>query len=421
MANGHGRNIQKWSPQTVVGRTTAAGFPSAAAGPGTVRRVSWGALPVGVVVVDGVSVSGVLPEELREYPVVDAPLRRRLFDRYHFRSDHPVTVATFSMPEAARRYAEEIRTLDHRIRAGEPLRASVAGERRAWGLETHHTAGYTSSRLTEPTRLVKDVHNSFTVNTARRSPIPSLLGSGPSTDISLAQVVSELLSGRNLFPCDVPLVLHVALDVSFSMKDRDRIRHGIAVVNRLAAQVPAVMPGTELRVYLFSDELRTVRAPLEEIPLRSEGTKQAPVIQQVVRTADAAKHNMLVVISDGEPQDLPQTFRAAETLAAAQVDYLQILLHTDDDLRQQVVGNRGEFEVKDDTVAATDIPAERIITLDSEALKKQVDARFDSFTRIAEIANGNQVVLTEFSALGLVTVELYDRYVGLLSLPEARG
>ncbi|TVQ23538.1 MAG: VWA domain-containing protein [Spirochaetaceae bacterium] len=406
MSHQFGRNISYWSPQ----------FLGSEAPQGNLRHVSWASLPLGVVVVDGVSINRTFPEELRDFPVVDAPLRRRLFERYHFRSDHPVTVATFHSLEAAHRLAEEIRSLDRRLRAGEPLRNDVTVERRFWSLNEKKEAGYESPRLTESTRLVKDVYNSFTVNTALPGPIPSLLGTGPSTDISLAQVVSGLLSGRPLLPKDVPLALHVALDVSFSMKDRDRIRHGIAVVNRLAAQIPAVMPGTQVRAYLFSDELCEVNAPVERIPVRSEGTKQAPVFHRVIRVADATKHNMLIVISDGEPQDLPETLRAAEKLKAAKLDYLQILLHTDDDLRHQIVGALGEFEVKDDTVTASDVPADRIITLDSDALKNVVDARFDNFTRIAETAGGNQVVMIEFSALGLVTVELYDRYVGLLSV-----
>ena len=403
MSDQFGRNIHAWSPPRI---------PADAA----LRLISWSALPLGAVIIDGVRIDGVMPEELRAYPVVDASLRRRLFERYHFRSDHPVTIAGFSSPDAACERAVEIRSLAERIRAGAPLRADVAVERRFWDLGTGDTPGFESPRLTESSRLVKDVYNSFTVSTSRPGPIPTLLGDGPASDISFAQIVSGLLSGRRLFPLDLPLVLHCALDVSFSMKDRDRIRHGIAVVNRLAAQVPAVMPGTQVRAYAFSDDTRELRTPVETIPLRSEGTKQAPVMQRVIRNADPATRNLLVLVSDGEPQDLPATLRTAEKLKTAGVDYLQILLHTDDDLRHQVVGARGEFEIRDDTVSESDVPAERIIALDSDALKKRVDARFDDFTRVAETAGGSQVVLTEFTALGLVTVELYDRYVGLLSL-----
>ncbi len=406
MSNQFGRKISNWSPQ----------FLGSAAPRATLRHISWSSLPIGVVIVDGVRINGMFPDELRDFPVVDAPLRRFLFERLHFRSDHPVTIATFHSLEAAHHHAEEIRSLDRRIRAGEPLRQDVAVERRFWSLDTNHEAGYASSRLTESSRLVKDVYNSFTVSTSRPGPIPTLLGDGPASDISFAQIVSGLLSGRRLFPLDVPLVLHCALDVSFSMKDRDRIRHGIAVVNRLAAQVPAVMPGTQVRAYAFSDDTRELRTPVETIPLRSEGTKQAPVMQRVIRNADPATRNLLVLVSDGEPQDLPATLRTAEKLKTAGVDYLQILLHTDDDLRHQVVGARGEFAIRDDTVSESDVPVERIIALDSDALKKRVDARFDDFTRVAETAGGSQVVLTEFTVLGLVTVELYDRYVGLLSL-----
>lgn len=410
------RNIRSWMPPSAGQNGNPGGGRSTIAGAGDVRRISWAALPVGVVIIDGVRINGALPEELRAYPVVDASLRRRLFERYHFRGDHPVTVAAFYSPDSAYRHAETIRALDERIRAGAPLRTEVAAERQFWGLHSDRAAGFESPHLTESSRLVKDVYNSFTVSTARPGPVPSLLNTGPSTDISLAGIVSGLVSGRRYFPEDVPLVLHCALDVSFSMKDRDRIRHGIAVVNRLAAQIPAVMPGTRVRAYLFSDETREVSLPVEKIPVSCEGTQQARVLQRVLRNADSSKRNMLVVVSDGEPQDLPETLQAAEKLKADRLDYLQILLHTDDDLRHEVVSARGEFEVKDNTISESDLPADRILTLDADALKARLDTRFENFTRVAEIAGGNQVVLTEFTALGLVTVELYDRYVGLLSL-----
>ena len=52
--------------------------------------------------------------------------------------------------------------------------------------------------------------------------------------------------------------------------------------------------------------------------------------------------------------------------------------------------------------------------LTEEQIQQKTEGRFNTFIRIAKVAGGNQVVLTEFSALGLVTVELYDRYMGLL-------
>jgi hypothetical protein len=199
------------------------------------------------------------------------------------------------------------------------------------------------------------------------------------------------------------------------MKSRGRIPHGLNAVNQLVRQIPAVMPSTRFIGYHFSDSARRVRIPTERTPVRSGGTNFGEAIRTVLAGAERERRNACIVITDGEPSDGTEALRYARKLRERSIDYTQILLHTDEDLRREVTTTPGEFNVRDNIVAEEDVADDRIVTLTGTELDRRRERRFDTFTRIAEVAGGNQVILTEFSALGLVSVELYDRYVGVLS------
>lgn len=409
------RSIRSWNPSGVGGAGAAPGS-AAYPGIGDVRRVSWGGLPLGAIILDGPTVAGSLPAELRGFPVIDRMLREELYRKYHFRPDHPVTIASAVDRLAAQRFADDVEKLDRRLRAAQPLTRETMETYARFNLDPSHETALESPRLTESDRLVKDHYNSFAVSVGREGPIPTLVRSPFAQDVSTAGVIAGLLTGRAVLPRDEALTLHLALDVSFSMERRDRIPQGLAAFNRIARQIPAAMPGTRIVGYMFSRTARVVTLPADRAVLRAEDTRQAELFTTVLRRRDPDRRNMLVVITDGEPSDLAETLRLAEKLRGAMFDYTQILLHTDEDLRHEVQHVGGEFEVRDNLVMEENVPDDRIVTLSEEALQERREGRFADFTRIAELAGGNQVVLTEFAVLGLVTVEVYDRYVGLLSL-----
>lgn len=417
--------IRSWKPPNAgdqsrgndSGGSEETGTPgSAYPGINGVRRVSWGGLPLGAIILDGPNVAGSLPPELREFPVVDRMLRDELYRKYHFRPDHPVTIASAVDRLAAQRFAQDVTDMDRRLREAEPLSREMMEQYARFDLTPEEGRAGESPRLTQSDRLVKDQYNSFAVPVGREGPIPTLIRSPFVQNVSTAGVIAGLITGRSLLPNDEPLTLHLALDVSFSMKRRDRIPQGLAAFNRLARQIPAVMPGTRVVGYMFSRSTRQVALPADRIPVNPEDTRQADLFSTVLRRRDRDRRNKLIVITDGEPSDLAETLRRAELLRREKFDYTQILLHTDEDLRREVENAPGEFEIRDNMIVDEIVPEDRIITLSEETLQKRREGRFSDFTRIAEIAGGNQVVLTEFDALGLVTVEIYDRYVGLLSL-----
>jgi hypothetical protein len=370
-------------------------------------------------VLDGPRVSGSLPEELRDFPVIDRRLRDQLFRKYYFRAAHPVTVGFATQPGAGARLAREVGEMDRRLRAGKELAGDIARDYRRFAIDPSSDRAFEAEQLTEPSCLVKDVFNSFVARlgaeTARPSFIDPYLG-GEATDIGLGSIVSDLIAGRRRLPIDEEISIHIAFDVSYSMKSRARIPHGLVAMNRLSRRLPLVMPATRVRGYHFSSISRRVDLPTERVSVPAEGTKQALAFRTVLGAMEPGRRNVLILITDGEPEDLAESLRAAEKARAAELDYTQILLHTDSDLAHEVHARPGEFAVRDRMIADDRISEDRIIKLSAEAVQDRREKRFRDFTRIAETAGGNQVVLTEFAALGLVGVELYDRYVGLLSL-----
>jgi hypothetical protein len=400
------------------GAREAVGNDGRTAFPGIehVRRVSWAGLPLGSVILQAPTVGGFLPPELRDFPTVDRALRSDLQRRYHFLPNHPLTIATVRDPRAAERFAAEVQELDRRLRGARDVSSELQREYRRFGIDPGEMPGFMQPTLTESTRLVKDQYNSFSVNTALEGPIPTLLRSSAATDVSIGHIVSDLLAGRLRIPKDEPVTVHIVVDVSYSMKNRGRLDHAFAAANSLATQIGRVMRNTKIKGYQFSDTVRRVDLPTTRVAPACAGTRQAGAVRTLLRHRDEGRYNTVILMTDGEPEDYIETLRGVPALRDAGVDYTQILLHTDEDLRHEVTSEPGEFVVKDKMIADGDVDAERIRTLSDEEVEQRREGRFGQFTRIAEEAGGNQVVLTEFLALGLVTVELYDRYVGLLSL-----
>jgi len=430
------RRIHPWRPERIErdgasgradggstsppGSGAFAGADGRTAFPGIeqVRRVSWAGLPLGSVILQAPTVGGSLPPELRDFPTVDRALRADLQRRYHFLANHPLTIATVRDPAAAERFAAEVHELDRRLRGARDLGAGMEREYRRFGIDPEEMPGFMNATLTESSRLVKDQYNSFSVNIGLEGPIPTILQSSAATDVSIGHVISDLLGGRLRIPKDEPVTLHVVVDVSYSMKDRGRLDHAMAAANSLATQLAGVMRNTRVKGYQFSDTVRRVDLPSTRIAPASAGTRQSAAVRALLRHRDEGRHNSVLLITDGEPEDYAETLRMVPALREAGIDYTQVLLHTDEDLRHEVLSRPGEFVVKDKMIADGTVDEDRIITLDDAQVRQRREGRFAQFTRIAEEAGGNQVVLTEFLAIGLVTVELYDRYVGLLSLVE---
>jgi hypothetical protein len=83
-------HIRQWTPRTIsgTGRNAAGSTDSGSGSPGRrqedprpfpgvgqVRKIAWGARPLGSVILEGPTVGGVRPEQLTRFPIIDRRLR----------------------------------------------------------------------------------------------------------------------------------------------------------------------------------------------------------------------------------------------------------------------------------------------------------------------------------------------------------
>lgn len=416
---------------------------------GRIRRTPWSRIPDNAIVLAGAIVNGAPPPELVGFPPMNRVLREGLISRYRFLPDHSVLIAEPVSPVQAGKLSNDVRTLHKQITSLRELLGDIEEERRKVlglldgtdgteagrnddeqrvGFDDGEPAGSDSTPLwklsgvTEPSRLLKDRYASFAVTLNPHSVIPSFLYGSVPRRVTIAELLLHEMKQERFIPRDIPVVLHLVLDVSFSMKSRGKLEYALGACNQLAATLPGIVSNTTVVPYLFSEETRQIDAPIERISIQMKGTKMATVFRAVLANRVEGVRNKVILITDGEPEDETQALAGADLLRRNRIDYTQIVLHHHDDLRYPV---RDEYL----HLAATDglIDDERRAELEASGieiaeprsepeLQQALDRRFDRFTALAETAGGNQIVLTLFPALALVNLEVYDRYLGLLTL-----
>ena len=414
----------------------AATFPTGIGGgiPGLkgLRKVPWQDLPDHAIVIGGANINGAPPPELLSFPPIDSALRGELLSRYRFLHNHAVLIAEAHSPVEAVKLSGSIRALFEQVTSLRTVLGSFEAERRrilqllpsgesspadgSAGDDFADSPLWSHPRVTEASRLVKDQYASFTLSLAPEAAIPSFLRGAASKRISVAELLIHKLAQERFIPNDLPVRLHLALDCSYSMKRRGKLDYGVGAVNQLATALRRMLQNTEVLGYAFSSQSRRIDLPVNRIALPATETIQASLFQTVLKNRAPAKHNKLVLVTDGEPSDVEATLRMAEKLREERIDYTQILLHQDDELKHVTKDEHSDLESTDgllsgefdfDTIARTLTP---------EELEEAKGRRFDTFTRIAQAAGGNQIVLTLYDALSLLSLEVYDRYLGLLTL-----
>jgi hypothetical protein len=397
----------------------------------SIRRVPWHALPTGAIVLAGVEIDGQVIPELYGYPTIDDRLARQLARKYQFLSKRSVVVVEPTGQIAAVTLSRNIRRMSEQVGALRTTMGNLQAERQAIlenflppserrRIEEHPEELLSHPRITETSRLIKDTYNSFTVSQARGTQVPSFLRGGAATGSGpgLVEVLMHEMKKEKYLPQDKPVQLHLALDVSFSMAECDctKLRNGVAAFNRLSHTFGALLRNTEIYAYVFSDETKQIEPDFGQWKLTPGETNMATLFKRVLHFRDGQRYNKLIVITDGEPSDYHETLELAGLLRKNRVDFTQILLHNSDDFRKEVRPEFAHLTAIDRLVRDPEDGTEIGRELTDAEKQNRIATRFERFTRIAEAAGGNQIVLTAYDALGLLTMDVYDRYIGLLTL-----
>lgn len=390
---------------------------------GEVAVVRWPNIPPGSVVLSGFTLNGAVPPELAQMPALTAPLIEDLVQRYRLNPGRRIIIARPSNRLRGVHLSKELRTLRTQLDHLRSLVGEFHTERQKLlsELDPDHTVAgddrLWTTPLTETERLVKDQYNSFTVRIAPDAQIPSFLDQ-VWTGLSLGEMLLGSINQKGLMPDDPDVTVHVVLDCSNSMRVHDKNQIAVNAVNRLADGLAGLFANATIKRYVFSDTARRVDGPLTGREVRPGETSYAAAFKKVLHFR-AAGRNKVFLITDGIPTDHAQSVRAADLLARQKVDYTQILLHSDGELEDSLSVPDGSVDALDGVIEG-DIPsgATKLTAAEVEQFRT---TRFERFTEIAEHAGGNQVVLTVYRALRLISLELYDRYVGLLTLARRNG
>ena len=367
----------------------------------SLREVLWENLLPGMVVLEGVSVNGSLPVELLRYPVLTESLIDGMRQKYHFLRGRRVTVGISSGPADYKR----IEIVQRRINSLNLMRKDVKEQR------LRFAANETSEEAR--TFLIKDRFNSFVLPVALPEQPPSLFDRS-SHAITLQEMLTGRLREKLNLPEDVPAVLHLVVDYSYSMNTMRKLEYVIGAVNQFYKYLTESLLNTKIRLYVFSENCAEARFPLVGREIERKNTNYAAFMRTILRNRQSDVPNHVILFTDGVPSDAAEAQATGVKLKTNRVDYSQIVFRLNDDLRHEVAGTNTESL---DGYALEHASGNEIV-LDDRAFEEKKRRLYEIFTRVAECCGGNQIIVDVYEMAGLIFVESYDRYLGLLSLPN---
>lgn len=377
------------------------------------KKIHWQALRPGMIYVGGIYINDTVPLELQNFPIITEDLLSLLNERYQLRSEREIFVldpaafpefSQYEIPRLLTRYQRQIKDLNR-------FRFSYFSEKK---LYLPVGSRIIDSNFLRRDYLVFDHYNSFIMPLVKNEEVPSFL---QSADISLT--LADLLSGKlfeklNL-PRDEEIQLHLVLDYSYSMLNCNKHEAVVKAANYFCRHLAEFLLNTKIKVYVFSKDCRVVNWPLSGKEIPREETNYASFFKMVAKNLKKNIRNKLILLTDGLPSDFPEALRIAEKLKSEKLDYTQIILTFKDELKKGVLGEN--LKVIDGFVADDEQEGSYLVYEHTdEEIKKMEDEAFGRFSLLAEVCGGNQIIILVNELAGLLAVECYDRYLGLLTL-----
>lgn len=401
-------------------------YGAAAYGLDNLRSIRWRQLRPGMVIVGGIEINDSVPYELRDFPVLNADLLNDLSSRYQFLAERRIVVADAALGFRPGEVSERLSRLEAQLRATQIAYHEFQRERER--LETNHGidpgTSVFHSRAVELSYLLQDRSNSFSVPYAEDADrlaalkLPSAFFE-PELKRKIGELLIGRLSGSLNIPDDRPVTLHLVVDYSFSMAQHGKLEIAASAANYLAERLPVMFGNTRVKLYAFSDECRLTDPPFSGKEVRKGDTSYASFFGQVLKNRSEDRHNKLIVITDGTPTDFSMAMKTAELIRRARIDYTQIMLSLSETF-DEITSEEANLVIRDRLVDPDSIPGNatrRSYTPEEvEAAHRRIG---ETFTSIADACNGNQIILTVDPALKLVMAEVFDRYLGLMTLAES--
>lgn len=394
-------------------------------GLGKLQRIKWSHLKPGMIVISGVSINDSSIPELLNFPVLTKNLIYTLQTKYQFLRNRDVLAAEALYNFNPSDLTAQINEAENNRKTFNSLREEFAAGKKLIVREHEPSIDYSlpfsETDFVEQDFLLRDSYNSFSYMYGLdddRSSVPSYL-----SDIDLSLSFADLFTGRlkskfNL-PEDKDVLLHIVIDFSKSMDSCGKLGIVLDTVAYFSDFYSKMAPGTRFKFYAFSDECRPVDFPVSASGISRGNTSYSAFMKKVLRFREPDIHNKILLFTDGLPTDLNDALHTAAFLKKNKVDYTQLIFDIREEQRNQIQFRDGKGYAVDNVV--DELTKDMLqITLSDDELDNKMKQVFSDFTGIAAACGGNQIIMRINSLLKIVSVECYDRYLGLLSLAEDR-
>ena len=390
------------------------------------RKVLWQNLKEGMVYLGGVELSQGGIEELKNYPVLTKEIISKLFTKYHFLKNKIVFVAESNPDFPPLSLQKQIREGEKKLVQFNEFRREYLENKqnliRKHSLIIESQTPLIETKVVDKDFLIKDRYSSFSVpiEKVEIGEIPSITNK-IGTKLTLGDILSGKLNEKFNFPDDKQVVLHLVVDYSFSMDSMQKLDLVISAVHSFYSHISEFFLNTKIKLYVFSNECKTVQFPINGKEIAREETYYSTFIKKVLNHKDHDVYNKVILFTDGNPSDFEDAIELGKKFKNNKIDYTQLIFFINDDIRYEVEGKIPDHLIKDRTFLEEKLPSGvKSKTLSEEELEIKKKKYLDKFTQFAEACGGNQIVISIYDFINLISVECYDRYVGMLTLASPK-
>jgi hypothetical protein len=390
-----------------------------------IHTLYWQQLRPGLIYLGGIQLSqGEIPE-LRNYPILTFDLLESLSRKYHFLKGKVVYVAEVSGGHVPAFLRKEILKIENQLYHLNQFRSEFYKEQddlfKKFNMHLKPGELLHKPELVDQDFLIQDKLNSFSVSVPKINPeIPSFLNRLDSA-ITLGDLFSGRLNQKFNLPQDSTVQLHLVVDYSGSMDSMNKLDFVISSVHSFYKYISEFFLNTKLTLYIFSDNCITTDFPLKGDEIERLGTDFAPFIEKILKKKNSKVHNKVILFTDGEPNDPNRAYEYGQRLRKSNIDFTQIIFYMNDDLRYEFIDGNPSLNFFAGALSIEELlEGKKIKVLTDEELKVKKKKYFEIFTKFANSCGGNQVILNIFDFLKIITVETYDRYMGLLTLASPK-
>jgi hypothetical protein len=233
--------------------------------------------------------------------------------------------------------------------------------------------------------------------------------------ITLADILSGKMKDKFRLPEDVEVMLHLVVDYSYSMNTMDKLDIVIAAVNLFYTHISECMLNVKLQLYVFSENCIQAKFPLAGKEIERKGTHYGSFMKKVLHHRNPDVINKVILFTDGEPSDKTDAITTGIKMKKLKIDYTQIIFDINEDRRTEYRGLSGSEKMMDGFLTNVPPGVSPVRLNDADWANRKAEI-YEIFTEVAHACGGNQIMISIYELMSLISVEVYDYYMGKLTL-----